>query len=302
MTDLALIAQDPSALEAAGDAGAFVVLACERAKTWLTQAIEHGDIDQLIEMKSQADAIRVYTRQKELGKDAELAAAEIVRRAERGLGIAIKRGQEQGTVAKSGDVGGLRTTGSFGGAEAGHGRGQHLLKPSDVIADNNARSEFYNWAAQSEETFDDAIAEAKTEGNLSRANVMRKVKGQSSKMTKAQKVARIAELASTSMTTKAIAAEVGLTEGLVRAYAREAGVVLHTDSVVGKTRRVDANRVIAQAVLAAEPSVSLLEVVDYSTLDRESIPGWVSSLKESIRSLTTIKNRLEKELTRDTQD
>ena len=42
----------------------------------------------------------IYTAQKNIGKDAELAAAEVVRRAERGLGVTIRRGQEHGTVAR----------------------------------------------------------------------------------------------------------------------------------------------------------------------------------------------------------
>jgi hypothetical protein len=76
---LPVLASDPSLIEQAADPASYVVLACERAKTWLTQALEHGDIEQIVELKSQAEAIRVYTAQKQIGKDAELAAAEIVR-------------------------------------------------------------------------------------------------------------------------------------------------------------------------------------------------------------------------------
>ena len=78
---------DPSEIDKAADPGAFVVLCLERSKTWLTEALDQGDIASIVEMKSQAEAIRVYTMQKQLGKDAELAATEIVRRAERGIGL-----------------------------------------------------------------------------------------------------------------------------------------------------------------------------------------------------------------------
>ena len=65
----------------------------------------HGDIDQIAELKSQAEAIRVYTMSKQLGKDAELSATEIVRRAERGIGLAIRRGQEDGLIQTRADGG-----------------------------------------------------------------------------------------------------------------------------------------------------------------------------------------------------
>jgi hypothetical protein len=96
VTDLALIATDPGALDQYGDPGEFVILACERAKEWLAKAVESGDIEQIVELKSQAEAIRVYTAQKQLGKDAELSAQEIVRRAERGLGLAVRKGPGRG--------------------------------------------------------------------------------------------------------------------------------------------------------------------------------------------------------------
>src|SRR5215831_20714987 len=106
--DLARVA-DPGVIERSADPAAFVVRACERAKAWLTEALEHGEIEQIAEIKSQAEAVRVYTAQKQLGQDAQLAAAEIVRRAERGIGVAIRRGQQGGEITR----------------RAGHGSNQH---------------------------------------------------------------------------------------------------------------------------------------------------------------------------------
>ena len=100
------LAADPDVIERSADPAGFVVQACQRAKAWLREALEHGGIEQIAEIKSQAEAVRVYTAQKQLGKDAQLAAAEIVRRAERGIGVAIRRGQQDGEIAKRGDRGG----------------------------------------------------------------------------------------------------------------------------------------------------------------------------------------------------
>lgn len=68
-----------------------MIAACEHAKALLTDILERGDIESIVELKSQAEVIRVLTIQKNLAKDAELAAAEIVRRATAGIAIAEER-------------------------------------------------------------------------------------------------------------------------------------------------------------------------------------------------------------------
>jgi hypothetical protein len=120
--DLALAA-GPGQVERSADPAQFVVQACQRAKAWLTEALEHGEIEQIAELKSQAEAVRVYTAQKQLGKDAQLAAAEIVRRAERGIGLAVRRGQHDGQIARRGDRGGCGAPGVRGG-DPGATRGE----------------------------------------------------------------------------------------------------------------------------------------------------------------------------------
>jgi len=124
-----VLATDPQIGERSADPAGFVMAACERARAWLREALEHGQIEQIAELKSQAEAVRVYTAQKQLGKDAQLAAAEIVRRAERGIGVAIRRGQAAGEISR----------------RAGHGGNQHrraetvaggfcTAKPSDYAS------------------------------------------------------------------------------------------------------------------------------------------------------------------------
>ena len=169
--DLALAA-DPSVIERAADPGEFIIQACERAKTWLAQALEHGDIDQIAEFRSQADAIRVYTMSKQLGKDAQLSATEIVRRAERGIGVAIRRGQAEGTI-RSKQQGqprkfnpvdnqvNPRPVTDFATYEELTGNGAGIYDLTDDTSDAD---------------FDAAISEARGEGNLTRANVVRKVR------------------------------------------------------------------------------------------------------------------------------
>lgn len=168
-----LAALDPAEIDKAADPGAFVVLCLERSKTWLTEALEQGDISSIVEMKSQAEAIRVYTVQKQLGKDSELAATEIVRRAERGLALAVRDGQESGRIAKHGQA--IHYRGN--GLVVDHTDIQSVSEATGMSRD--ALASTYPLAdAVTAEEFEAAVEEAKAEGDLSRANLVRKVKGE----------------------------------------------------------------------------------------------------------------------------
>jgi hypothetical protein len=174
-SDLALAA-DPDVIERSADPAGYVVQACERAKAWLTEALEHGGIERIAEIKSQAEAVRVYTAQKQLGKDAQLAAAEIVRRAERGIGLAIRRGQQNGEIAKRGDCGSRGAPGVHGG-NPGDRRGDHLGSPGSFFRHGDERADAYAMTdGVSDTDFEDALGDARAERNLSRANVVRKIR------------------------------------------------------------------------------------------------------------------------------
>jgi hypothetical protein len=172
-TDLAMLAASPATIEEAADPAVFVTLACERAKTWLAQALDHGQIEQIVELKSQAEAIRVYTAQKQLGRDAELSAAEIVRRAERCIHLAVDKGREAGRIAPQGVT---RYRPGHHAVSETPGEGATPVLVGDLVN----REELHNTRALrdvSDEQFEEAITQAKEEGNLSRANVVRKATG-----------------------------------------------------------------------------------------------------------------------------
>lgn len=172
-TDLALAA-DPTFIERHADPGVFILEACERAKTWLHEALEHGDIDQIAELKSQADAVRIYTVSKQLGKDAQLSATEIVRRAERGIGVAIRRGQEAGEIRSKGQ----------GRLTNQRGNTMPIRSPSEFATDDELRGNdagIYGMTdGLSDEDFEEALEEARAEKNLSRANLVRKAQARKS--------------------------------------------------------------------------------------------------------------------------
>lgn len=166
MSDLATI-DATAALESASDPGEFVVVALERGKTWLTEALQHGDLAALCEMKGWAATLRTATMQKQLGKDAELAATELVRRAERCIALGVRAGQEAGDIRRRGDdcrvdLHPNDTKVSPAVWLGGTGRSADQIRSLGGVADPE---------------FEQAIEAAKGEGNLSRANVVRHVQG-----------------------------------------------------------------------------------------------------------------------------
>ena len=112
--------------------------------------------------------MRVYTTAKQYGEDAVLSATEIVRRAERGIGVALRRGQADGSINSPGvHVGNQHSRGNpvntqdserrpvtdFASYEELTGYGAGIYHMTDSVSD---------------EDFGQALEEAKAEGNLSR--------------------------------------------------------------------------------------------------------------------------------------
>jgi hypothetical protein len=290
--DLALAA-DASVADRAADPGEFVIQACERAKAWLREALDRGDIDQIVECKSQAEAIRVYTMSRQLGKDAQLSATEIVRRAERGIGVAIRRGQEAGTVRRQGQ---------------GRGYTQQLPKPTDFAGHEELmgnQAGIYDMTdGVTDDEFEDAVAEAKAEGNLSRANVVRKTRQRRPRPEPAgkhipdpadrgsratvQRLELIRRWAAQGCSSRQMADQFGKRDDVVRQIAREHGIEIPADEVVGRTRRLDSNRIVRETVHALEGLAMGAGLVTPADLDKAEIPAWTASLTDSIRALNRL--------------
>lgn len=158
--------------------GAFVTQALGDAKSWLAGLAEATDPAPLAEFRAYAATLAEATRQRGLGRDAQLDAQEIVRRAERGIGVAIRNGQASGTVAKRGSIGG-RSARGMRGARSGSARHDDLDRPVQFFpAGGGAQTDAYTMAEATDEQFDAALRAAKAEGDLGRANVVRRIKTQ----------------------------------------------------------------------------------------------------------------------------
>ena len=322
MTAGLALAADPAVVERVADPGEFVVAACERAKAWLREALEHGEIEQIAEARSQAEAVRVYTVQKQLGRDAQLAAAEIVRRAERGIGLAIRKGQESGQIRRRGQGGGQPP-----GAERPRAD-KTMSSPADFASNSELRGNgtgiYHLTDGVSDQVFEQALTAAKAEADLSRANVVRKIRehrgaslgragaggapvaeatggegrmGGPAEVPAERRRELIAELAGHGMTSHQIAARLGIRDVRVRAMAREHGITIRADQVVGRSRRLDSNRIAREAVHALEGLAMSVELADLAEIDPVQVPEWSASLARSLRVLTRFARQL-KEVTK----
>lgn len=289
-------------IERAADPGEFVVQACERAKQWLIEALENGDIEQIVELKSQAEAIRIYSMQKQLGKDAELSATEIVRRAERGIGLAIRRGQGEGTIHKPGDPppppsapyervrNGKR---EVVGASRPHLHGEKKRYVGEYVNGGQQQHDTFTMTDDvSDDEFDRVIDSAKAERNLSRANVVRKVKDAKRGVAAEDRPRMIADLAEQGYSSRQISKRLGFRDDVVREIARQRGIRIRADEVVSGSRRHDSNRIVRETVHALEGLAMGIDLIDFDGIDFDEIEDWTISLANSIRAL----NRLNKKM------
>lgn len=235
-----------------------VIELLERGKSWIDLAVQRDtEVNDFVEFKGQAETVRVYTVQKQLGKDAELAAAELVRRAERGIGLAIRKGQEVGEIRRQGERATVRN--QYGSA-APVDNANSKPGPSDFVSWDELRGNdagiYHLTDGVTDDQFEAGLVEAKAEGNLARANVVRKVTGRE------------------------------------KPKGRRPEVLRKTRRI--DSHRVIAATVDTAAANVITPD--LLAEIDMGELETHDLEEWISSLSESIRALTSLKTTLKKEL------
>ena len=144
----------------------------EDARNSLARALEDTGPHAVAQIKAEIAVVAEMTKQLNLSKECRDDATEMVRRAEYSLGKAIRKGQEDGTVRTHGE--GSRPNSSSSRKSSPYDFATKIElsgKCGDGIlglADSSG----------SDEQFEEALSEAKSDGNLSRANVVRKLKGE----------------------------------------------------------------------------------------------------------------------------
>lgn len=152
----------------------------DQAKQWLDRAMEAtSPAREVSEFKAFVATVAEAAKQKKLSESIQLESTEMVRRSERALGVAIRKGQ---------DAGEIETPVEARGRAGQIARGTHQIvaddlmkpKPTDYASAHElSRSQggIYDMTDDvSDSQFEEAIADAKFEENMSRANVVRHVK------------------------------------------------------------------------------------------------------------------------------
>jgi hypothetical protein len=268
----------------------------EHAAQWLAEAVHRGEPGEIAMVKAQMATAAEATKQLNLSKEIQLDAQEMVRRAEYALGRAIRRGQAEGTIAKRGDIGSAGAPGINGGVP-GSTRNGHLATAKTITGARHASEiePLYDLAVAQPEEFDAAVNTAKAEGNLSRANVVRKIKGQNegTPLTRQQRADLIADLAAQGVSSRQMPARVGVTEETVRQIARDFDIEIPADRIVGRTKRLDHTQMVESSVTDIENATEFIEsFIDLAEVDFTGADEWVSSLSNSIAALTRFRKQI----------
>lgn len=140
----------------------------------LSEAVDFMPINEVASVKAQVATIQTATKELGMSKEAQELAAEAVRRAEWALRRAQKKAQADGEMRTSQSnliPGGPRSGGSTTTSEA--------PRPRDMFTGEVEYRDALAMGELDADEFDEVIAEAKAEGNLSRANVARKAREKS---------------------------------------------------------------------------------------------------------------------------
>lgn len=221
------------------------------ARGWLAHAVESTAPQQMSEFKAFVATIAETTKQLNLSKEIQLDAQEMVRRAERGVGTAIRRGQDEGSVY------GEHSPRPLGGrvhqAEPTPASPYDFAKRSELSGSRPDAPGIYDLTDNvSDEQFEQALTDAKDEGNLTRANVVRKARGEDKP------------------------------KGDRPDHLRG---MRHIDPT-----RVIRETVIATE--GVHFTLDILEPQHYQQLAPEDVAAWVSSLTDSIRALNRLNRIL----------
>ncbi|WP_100811753.1 hypothetical protein [Microbacterium sp. BR1] len=259
----------------------------DQSKQWLERALEATNpAREVSDIKAFFATVAEAAKQKKLSEGIQLEATEMVRRAERGLGVAIRKGQDAGEIAKRGQGGSIPP-----GATSRHDRDVALTTDfahKDELTDIYAMTDDV-----SDEQFEDVMGEAKEEGNLSRSNVTRKLKAlPTHSEAQAAKWQTVADLATQRLTSPQIAQRVGMTEKHVRAEGARRGIEFPADKVMGKTKRINGLDVMERLVTSIEVNQSALELVEFEDISPEKADEWLQRLAEPLRAINRMKSRL----------
>lgn len=261
----------------------------DKAKSYLEVAMRQADAPRAIaDFKAEIIAVAQYAKQKKVSEEIQIDATAMVRRAERSLGIAIREGQERGEISsKKHPNNNKRAQGSL--------PSPYDFASKDELTGGNRARIYHMTDGVTDEEFDSALETAKEEKNLSRANVVRKIKqakneetpeptGPGSKLPE-QTRERVEELASQGVSSRGISEELGVDKSTVNRMLN------------GRSKPVKGNNTqkimerLTDSLWGMRQSLQTITAVD-SDLDPDQVAAWSKELRSTSAELNRIKNLL----------
>lgn len=263
----------------------------DKAKSYLEVAMRQADAPRAVaDFKAEIIAVAQYAKQKKVSEEIQIDAMSMVRRAERSLGLAIREGQEAGVVHTPSSAASEREAKKHGIETQPRASSSDYLETSTEMRDTYAMTDNV-----SDEEFEAALEEAKTEKNLARANVVRKIKqakneetheptGPGSKLPE-QTRERVEELASQGVSSRVISEELGIDKSTVNRMLN------------GRSKPVKGNNTqkimerLTDSLWGMRQSLQTITAVD-SDLDPDQVAAWSKELRSTSAELNRIKNLL----------
>jgi hypothetical protein len=197
MSGLAVV-EDVAALDALDPASREVALTgiLTQSRDWLVRATQATDPARAVsEFKAFISTVAEAAKQKKVSEEIVTEATVMVRRTERALGVAIREGQERGLVESTEEA---KLRASYAGVKSrGIDRSvENTLvtkpRPLDYATGNdlhgNGAGIYHMTDDVTDAQFEEALTEAVQEGNVSRANLVRKIRGEISPLPSAARV------------------------------------------------------------------------------------------------------------------
>lgn len=272
------------ALVATADALAPLSQASREAAVtaYLTTARDQLDLalgaESVAAIKAEITTAADATKRLGLSKEIQADAQEMVRRAEYTLGKAIRKGQEAGEIASKGE-------------RLNRGRPDEKTSPAAFFTGGGEEHMVSVMASTPDEQFEDVLEEARDEGNLSRANVVRKIKGQQGPQTRDERADLAAKWAAQGHSRDQVATKLGIGREAINNIAKDYAIDFPAD-VAGRARRIDPDRVTRETVHALEGLVMILPRVNVADLDPREAQKWTASLDLSIRALNRFNKKI----------
>lgn len=282
--------------------GELITKALEEAKAWLAVATKGTDPTPIEKFRQWAATVAEMTRQQKLAKEIQLDAAEMERRAERAIGITVRRGQTVGVIATNEEL--AQYAGRLGAVARGVGKipvakVERKPSPGDFLGRRSLSAAGIAQVTDGlgDEEFEEAIALARAEENMSRRNLVRRAQGLAGHLPKKQRIQKIEQMAAQGFTSEQIADALGATLSRAPEYVREQAfrhnIEIPADALRHGKHKVDVDRVVRETVHGiAGFATGVSKINDLSAINPDDARIWALSLAQSLRVLQGLQKEL----------